>query len=404
MINREDLAPIPELLRLVDDADAIFHVVTVEGLIEPATGAIEWVGNLLDLDEDLSDNFRRALRGSLRILGEAVPDTYEPGWMPTAGEIAIATRDVLEDSPLLSAILESIQHRRRAADIPFNEDGEVGDEPPRSIRAYAVVVSMGQETAIFVRGRNPVEEYRRGRLTAVWSRRRLTRARRLLAFDGGIDVAILGDRVVIRSVAALERLFIPPEVRIAGAEAAVTDLNERVPIANLDDLLDVARRDSIFGAKLRLLAKSGLLADVTTERLRRSLERTGLAARFIVQDELIFPTDRAWRWRFIQALEDSFVSSAGTGYLYTTGSKRRWLRRQVTGAVRDNGSIVELCGPDWGPIPVTQVASELLDARGEYFVEDRGQVFEILATSRQAVEVANVQGDPLARLGLCSEG
>lgn len=107
-----------------------------------------------------------------------------------------------------------------------------------------------------MRARNPVQELQRGQLTALWNRRRLTRARGILAFDGLIDIAILGDVVLIKSVSALERLFVPPALRIAGAEAAVATLSARVTVTNVDDLLDVARRDSIFGAKLPMCTQS----------------------------------------------------------------------------------------------------------------------------------------------------
>jgi hypothetical protein len=131
MIDQHDLTPVEPLMRLLGEEDANLHVVTVEGLIEPETGETEWVGNLLDLDFDLSDNFRRALLASLRSMADAMPEAYEPGWVPTEGEIAVATREVLEESPLLDAILHTVQRRDRAADTPIDERGEDGEDPPR---------------------------------------------------------------------------------------------------------------------------------------------------------------------------------------------------------------------------------------------------------------------------------
>lgn len=355
---------------LVADEDATVHVVTLVGVRDPNTRDTTWQARRLDLDVELRRAFKAMLRRTLDGYRRLFIDRYEPGWVPVEGEIAEARLEVLEDSPLLGQILHATQRpaaRQPAAEIEAVDDG-LGP-----IHAYAIVVSRvgpaGSETAVFARNRTPVEELRRGRLTAIWSDQRLTQLRHLLAFDASLDVAILGDTVLIKNTQGFERLFVSERARIDGAERAVAQLVARVPVANVGELRAVAARDSLFGSKLRLLGKTGLLDDLSTERLRRALNDTGLVDQFIVGDDLVFPTDQVWRWRFLEALEDSFVSSAGTGILYRSASKKRWQRRLVTGARRIDGAVSALCGPGWGPTTLAEIGAEIRRAQAVYFID-----------------------------------
>jgi hypothetical protein len=366
----EDLdSPLNPFLDLVRDEASTVHVVTLVGVTDPETHESTWQAERLELDEDLRRGFKATLRRTLSGYRALFIDRYEPGWVPVEGEMAQAGLEVLEDSPLLDHIRGATQ--RAAAPQPAPGE-EAPAEAMGPIQAYAVVVARVHEgvaeTAVFVRNRTPVQELRQG-LTAFWHGRRLTKARRLLTFDAGVDVAILEDVVLIKNASGFERLFVPPQVRIAGARRAVDQLVAHIPVVNVGDLNDVVERDSIFGSKLRLLGKTGLLDDITADRLRHALNDTGLVDRFIFNDQLVFPTEQVWRWRFLEALEDSFVSSAGTGILYRSASKKRWQRRVVTGAVRSEGRVSQLCGPIWGPSTLEAIRQEIRRAQAVYFLE-----------------------------------
>jgi hypothetical protein len=365
-------SPLAPFLSLVGDPDSTVQVVTLVGITDADTNQTSWRATRLDIDVDLRPDFKAVLRRTLRAYQKLVVDTYEPGWVPIEGELAVAHLDVLEDSDLYTRIVQATE--RPAGAQPAVAGAEAAENPDLGpIHAYAIVVARVRggrpETAVFVRNRTPVEELRQGRVTAVWHGQRLSRARHLLSFDAGIDVAILGDTVLIKTAQGFERLFVPPEVRIAGARHAVELLANRIAVANVADLFDIAERDSIFGSKLRLLGKTGLLNEITTDRLRQALRDTGLVDRFIVADQLIFPAEQGYRWRFLDALEDSFVISTGTGILYRSASKKRWQRRLVTGVMRGAGIVTQLCGPGWGPTPVDAVAGEIRRAQAVYYID-----------------------------------
>jgi hypothetical protein len=222
-----------------------------------------------------------------------------------------------------------------------------------------------------------------------------------LVFDSQIDVIKFGDLVLFKSLTGFERLFVPPSRRVRGAMKAVDELVSRVPVANLVELLAVAEKDSVFGARLRLLEKSRLLETISVERLKKGLVETGLERRFLVGNELVFPVEGPWRWRFLDALEDSFVSSTGTGILYRSGSKKPWNRRQVSGVRRTDGQVTDLCGGDWGPLPVQIVAGELLGAQGVYFVEIDGELVDLEPVGRTNVTASHGSVNLLDRLGAC---
>jgi hypothetical protein len=365
-------SPLAPFQSLVADPGATVHVITLVGVANPNTNEMTWRATRLDIDAELRPDFKAMLRRTLQAFGKLFIDAYEPGWVPIEGELAVAHLNVLEDSDLYTRIVEATE--RPAGPQPAPAGAEVADGADVGpIHAYAIVVARvvdgHSETAVFIRNRTPVEELRQGRVTAVWHGQRLTRARHLLSFDSGIDVAILGDSVLIRTAQGFERLFVPPDFRIAGARRAVDQLAARIPVANVDDLYDIAERDSIFGSKLRLLGKTGLLDGITAERLTVALQDTGLTDRFIVAGQLVFPTEQGYRWRFLDALEDSFVISTGTGILYRSASKKRWQRRLVSGAVRVDGTMVELCGPGWGPSPIDQVAADVRRAQAVYYLD-----------------------------------
>lgn len=367
-----EAGPLDRFRVLVRDGAATVHVVTITGVTNPHSRETTWQVRKLDLDADLRAQFKAMLSRTLQTLARLQIDRYEPGWVPAEGELAEARMDVLEDSPLLRQILGAVQPGVGAGGLP-EPPAMAADEDFGPINAYGIVVGRvrdgHEETAVFVRNQTPVEELRPGRVTAVWHNQRLERARRLLTFDAGIDVAILDPTVLIKSSRGFERLFVPPDVRIAGAKRAVDLLVAHVPVANLAELREVAERDSVFGSKLRLLGKTGLLDGITIERLRLGLQETGLADVFIREGQLSFPAEQVWRWRFLEALEDSFVRSTGTGILYRSASKKRWQRRLVQGAVVLNGRVSALCGPGWGPTHIDEIERDITRAQAVYFVD-----------------------------------
>lgn len=51
---------------------------------------------------------------------------------------------------------------------------------------------------------------------------------------------------------------------------------------------------------------------------------------------------------------------------------------------------------------VADIASELFDARAEYFIEDAGDVVELVAPTRDTIVGNGPRGDSLATLQVCA--
>lgn len=359
----------------------------------------------LDLQDDLEAQFKRNLAESIdRWPPEDAWDQYIEGWVPEEGQFASAGRDVLTGSRLLEAIDRGLEPGR--VRLP-----QLGDPDIPRARGYALVLAEEgsddeTERIYLVRRRDPVEHFDRGHITALWSETRLTLAHGVVGFDSGIDVAVWRDKVVIRSLPAFEALFFPRAVRTEAAVRAVNELNGRLPIENLDLLLETAREDSLFAARLRRLSRQPRFGELSLADLRPSLRRFGLEARFISGGQLTFDRARWWRWPFLAALEDGLVESPGSRHLYQSTSQRRWERRHVTAGVRTEGTLTALCGEGWGPTLLAEVGAEIDRAKATYFVgtpDDPVEVMPEREGDRWTVAARSAAGgDELAGLPDCA--
>jgi hypothetical protein len=272
----------------------------------------------------------------------------------------------------LPALGETKQPRARGYAI-------VAQAPDRRERATAGLAPDGRDRAILVRRRDPVERLDRGRITAMWSEHKLTFAEGVVGFDSAVDVLIWRDATIIHSLAAFEALFFPFTVRADAAEKVARDIDARIGIRNVDQLVDVARKDSIFAGRLRRLARSDAFAEVSVSRIRGSLRRFGWQHRFLEGDRLRFDPSSHWRWPFLAALEDGLVESPGSGRLYRSNSQRHWPRRCVTSVRRDaGGTVVEICGDRWGRLPVSGAVDQIENAIASYFVGTWEDAVEVL--------------------------
>src|SRR5690349_20273243 len=136
--ERDTLGSIRALLA---DEDATINVVTLEGLEDPQDHSLTWTAGLLSLSDDLASSFRETLNPTLRGFGDLMVEGYEPGFVPGDGEIVEADVELIADSPLLKSVLAAAQARTRAHDRPNDEPAA---EPPRNVKAYAVLVSSGE--------------------------------------------------------------------------------------------------------------------------------------------------------------------------------------------------------------------------------------------------------------------
>ncbi len=363
------------LAAVVKDPEYRMKVVMIEEIPDDLEHPISTYH--LDLSDELEAQFKENVARSIeRWPHEGYWEHYVEGWVPEQGQFATAGMEILEGSRLKQAIDEGLSPGR----VRMPELGQTG--LPHA-RGYALVLAragntLPSEQVYLIRRLDPIQHLERGRVTALWSETRLSLARAVVAFDSSVDVAVWRDSVVIRSLSALEALFFPGSVHAEAAKRAVTELNTRIPIRNLDLLIKTAAEDSIFAGRLRRLARSPRYAQIDVADLRSSLRRFGLAHRFLDGDELVFERSRRWRWPFLALLEDGLVESPGSGRLYQSNSQRVWERHQVTGIRKIDDVVTALCGVDWGPFASAIIANEIEEAIATYHVGSEEDPIEVL--------------------------
>ena len=400
------MSPLQNLGSLIDDISTDTTRVRVVIINELPGAGIERVFETyhLELADRLQARFRRNVARMLRTWPETAEwTTHDPGYVPDEGEISRASRELVADSQLPAAIDRGLQpdHIRMPA---------AAEPATPGVHGYAVVfVPAHAPRAIVVRRLDPVERLGRGRISAFVHENQLTDSDQTLAFDSGVDVLLLHDEVIVRHLAALEAMFFPASVRAAAAVSVVRELGARVEIANLGDLEEVARNDSIFGGRLRRFAKSDALATASIPRIRASLRAFGWESRFIVDDQLRFDASGRWRWPFLAALEDGLTESPGSGRLYRSNSQQHIPRRLVTSVGRSaDGVVAQLCGEDWGPIDAASAADQIEHAVASYYLGTREAPIEVLpdaAGQAGSISAVDEHGrDQLSGLPDCRRG
>jgi Domain of unknown function (DUF4868) len=307
-------------------------------------------------------------------------ELYEPGWAPQEGEMAVAGLHEIE-SRLVPSVRDGLGRLGPLRPAPPRAAPSTDELEP--VRGYAAVLRAAGGEALLFRRRDPVERLGKGRLTTVLRESRLERIDHVVAFDSGVDVALWGNKVLIRSLGAFEALFYPRAERERIAKEFIEKLEKRLPIGNAEGLRDAARDDMVFASRLRRLARSRVMSETDPEMLAAEMRRAtvdfGLAIRFLADDgALVFPSEPAWRWAFLALLEDGLVRSAGSNLPYQSESKRVWDRRRVTGATRSEGRIAALCGEGWGPLLVQDVEQRLRRARTTFYVATGAGDAEVL--------------------------
>ncbi len=388
----DDPRAFAELSELLADERTTIDLITLQA--SPVRGEVPagrtFASRRLRVSEQVQSDFVRAAARTLRSFARRVVREYYPGWVSIDDELAEAPVEDLE-GPLLEEIRRSVGGEY-AADFLVTENEDVDT----SIGAYALVISNGArpgDTAVSVRQRNPVEKLGQGRFTARWSGEQLDKVESVFVFDAGVDIVVWRGAALIRSARVLEALFVGEEIRMEGARRAVEALNGRITLRNRPELETTIEADSVFAARFRNIERRGLLATMDLEALRRSSEKFGLARRMLRDDGLVFLAKRGWRFHWLAALEDSLVESAGSGALYNAQVKRSWVRRAVEGSITTaDGTLEMLCGPDWGPLAVTELLQQLEAGNATYYVELDGQRAELDA-------LAGAGGLELALLG-----
>ncbi|MDP9336034.1 MAG: DUF4868 domain-containing protein [Actinomycetota bacterium] len=150
-----------------------------------------------------------------------------------------------------------------------------------------------------------------------------------LVFDATFDAIVSADVALVINQGAFERSlgFVAQAQELA--RETLTQLTERLEIANADDFLAAGSSDLNMVAKVRgiaeKLATDGAYANaMTTERLVAFATDNHIEIDVEVVDgnqRLVFHSDPARRWRILKLLDDDYLHSQLTELDYEVNSK-----------------------------------------------------------------------------------
>ncbi|WIG58310.1 MAG: hypothetical protein OJF49_001055 [Ktedonobacterales bacterium] len=142
-------------------------------------------------------------------------------------------------------------------------------------------------------------------------------------FDYQIDCLCRGDDMFILNRDKFQRIFRFYEYVQEEAKAVAYSLQDRIPIANLDEFLAACKRDPRMAMKLADLAELPHVQQLSMARIRRAIDRRGLSVEITKRDGkemLVYAT--AYKTQFLRLLSDDYLNSPMTYVDYEVSSKR----------------------------------------------------------------------------------
>jgi hypothetical protein len=327
-----------------------------------------WRARRLGARGELQEAIRTITLRNIDRLETREEAVYIEGWTPDPETYAIVPA---EDTggPLRDAMSGAYSARMERDEAPGAVAGEADDEPLPS-RVLGLVGRADNHELLIVRARGPIIEMSRDRITAVVRGSQLSEARRLFAYDGRIDVLIWDRHAVVLAANVFEDLMRDPARLRRELDEAVAAFEATNLVADVQQLAATASLDSNFARGIRRIHKSGHLAAVGLDAVRRQIETWGHDTIGIADDRRI-RFDPVARWEFLRLLDDGYLTSDLTGFRYEVNSKRRWNRVEVLAVHKDGrGEIASLHGVgNWSPRSAADAAADIDRDRTRYFIK-----------------------------------
>jgi len=142
-------------------------------------------------------------------------------------------------------------------------------------------------------------------------------------FDHEIDCVCSDDEMFILNKAKFQQIFRFYEYVQQDASTAVQKLHERVPLANLEEIIAAAKRDSRMAIRLADLPYQPHFKRLTMSRIKRMIAYRALPVRTeMCGDTEMLVYSREYKAEFLRLLCDDYVTSHMTYLEYESTVKR----------------------------------------------------------------------------------
>ncbi len=166
-------------------------------------------------------------------------------------------------------------------------------------------------------------------------------------FDYHIDCLCRGQDMFILNRDKFQRIFRFYEYVQDDAKTFVYGLQDRIPIANLDEFMAACKRDQRMAIRLGELSDQPHILRLSMARVKRAIDKRGLPVRTTFQngkEMLVYAT--AYKTQFLHLLSDDYLSSPMTSIEYEASVKRAMKQRPGR-----NGHIADVRVVEESPLP-----------------------------------------------------
>lgn len=223
----------------------------------------------------------------------------------------LAEREVflIEDEADLEDFAPLYELADQAAELPVLSAQQVNER----LALYAVVAGSENRVAFFKKT-DPRIGYTPGtRLLAILGQRLRELDEPAFAFHASFDFVLADDWALVSNQTAFERLFRDAGLIDQHIDGWVTGIGQHLPWAEgaVDDLREVAHRDSRVWRRLREINRRGHLVEVTIDQVREYAEQMDLPVDHLIEgDELTFDADD--RFSILHLLNEDLFRGALT--------------------------------------------------------------------------------------------
>jgi hypothetical protein len=301
--------------------DADLHVAMLAGADDEVFEAEQ----LAPLSSELAEQFREIADGELAKINRSTLVPYSAGRKPDRHEVA--TTDLEEVAPLRAA-LGSIE---RYGDLGlFDLDGEMAGR----VDLYVVTVDAASGPIHFLRRTSAKKRLKQtNKISAIWSGRAFESLEDdPILFDTSFDAVVEGSTVYILNQRSFEQSLDFLEAARDAAEATVDAAIANLSLANRDEFLAAVTGDINMISKTRSIAER--LQDpeyaerMTVENLLQASEQHPEIDIDWDYDKdgnptLVYHPDVQRRWRILKILDDDYLQSLVTNWVYEANSKHQ---------------------------------------------------------------------------------
>lgn len=277
---------------------------------------------LAPLSAELADTFRETCDVALDQIRRGTHVPYSPGRRPDRHEIVATELDTV--APLVAALGSVESHNR--LDI-FEIHGDLANR----VDLYVVAIEADEMTHFLRRTSSRRRLKQTNRIAAIWRGQAFeTLVDDPLLFDTTFDAVVQGNDVYILNQTSFERSLGFLEAAREAAETTVRSAISALKIANADEFLKAVTSDVNMISKTRSIAERltdpGYGQRMTIDNLIAVAERHPQIELDWETDEdgenaLVFHSDPQRRWRILKLLDDDFVQSVVTEFVYEANSK-----------------------------------------------------------------------------------